>query len=80
MAMAGEGLGFLRYWLWEEEGVCCGEEPIQVRLNSEKVGDGSAVFMFYEEPVAETLRLPWWLQCYSHKLTGLIYGPKARWA
>ena len=21
MVMAGEGLGFLRYWLWEEEGV-----------------------------------------------------------
>ena len=21
MAMAVEGLGFLRYWLWEEEGV-----------------------------------------------------------
>ena len=33
------------------------------RLNSEKVEDGSAVFTFYEEPVAETLRLPWWLQC-----------------
>ena len=62
MAMAVEGLGFLRCWLWEE-GVCCGEEPIRVRLNSEKVEDGSAVFTFYEEPVAETLRLPWWLQC-----------------
>ena len=61
MAMAGGGLGFLRYWLWEE-GVCCGEEPIRVRLNSEKMEDGSAVFTFYEEPVAETLRLPWWLQ------------------
>ena len=43
MAMADEGLGFLRYWLWEEEGVCCGEEPIRVRLNSEKMEDGSAV-------------------------------------
>ena len=63
MAMAGEGLGFLCYWLWEEDGVFCGEEPIQVRLNSEKMEDGSAVFTFYEEPVAETLRLPWWLQC-----------------
>ena len=30
IAIAGaEGLGFLRYWLWEEEGVCCGEEPIR---------------------------------------------------
>ena len=61
MAMAGEGL--VRYWLWEEGGVCCEEEPIRVRLNSEKVEDGSAVFTFYEKPVAETLRLPWWLQC-----------------
>ena len=43
MAMAVEGLGFLCYWLWEEEGVCCGEEPIRVRLNSEKMEDGSAV-------------------------------------
>jgi len=34
-----------------------------VRLNSEKMEDESAVFTFYEEPVAETLRLPWWLQC-----------------
>ena len=34
-----------------------------VRLNSEKMEDGSAVFTFYEEPVAETLCLPWWLQC-----------------
>ena len=33
-----------------------------VRLNSEKMEDESAVFTFYEEPVAETLRLPWWLQ------------------
>jgi hypothetical protein len=31
MAMAVEGLGFLRCWLWEEEGVCCGEELIRVR-------------------------------------------------
>ena len=37
IAIAGAGgLGFLRYWLWEEEGVCCGEEPIRVRLNSER--------------------------------------------
>ena len=43
MAMAGEGLDFLCYWLWEEEGVCCGKEPIRVRLNTEKMEDGSAV-------------------------------------
>ena len=43
MAMAVEGLGFLRCWLWEEEGVCCREEPIRVRVNSEKMEDGSAV-------------------------------------
>ena len=64
MAMAVGGLGwFLCYWLWEEDGVFYGEEPIRVRLNSEKMEDGSAVFTFDEEPVAETLRLPWWLQC-----------------
>ena len=63
MGMAGEGLGFLCYWLWEEDGVCCGEEPIRVRLNSEKMEDELAVFTFYEEPVAEMLHLPWWLQC-----------------
>ena len=33
------------------------------RLNSEKMEDGLAVFTFYEEPVAEMLHLPWWLQC-----------------
>ena len=59
MAMAGAGLDFLCYWLWEEDGVFCGEEPIRVGLNSEKMEDGSAVFTFYEEPVAETLCLPW---------------------
>ena len=64
IAIAAGGLGwFLCYWLWEEDGVFYGEEPIRVRLNSEKMEDRSAVFMFYEEPVAETLRLPWWLQC-----------------
>ena len=59
----GKGLGFLRYWFWKKKEFCCGEEPIRVRLNSEKVEDGSAVFTFYEEPVAETLHFPWWLQC-----------------
>ena len=30
IAIAGAGgLGFLRYWLWEEEGICCGGEPIR---------------------------------------------------
>ena len=44
IAIAGAGgLGFLRYWLCEEEGVCCGEEPIRVRLNSKRLEDGSAV-------------------------------------
>ena len=37
IAIAGAGgLGFLRYLLWEEEGVCYGEESIRVRLNSER--------------------------------------------
>ena len=43
MAMAGGELGFLRYWLWEEEGVCREEEPIWGELNSEKMESGSAV-------------------------------------
>ena len=63
MAMAGEGLGFLRYWLWEEGVFAVKKSRFGVRLNSEKMEDGSAVFTFYEEPVAETLHLPWWLQC-----------------
>ena len=30
IAIAGAGgLGFLRYWLWEEEGVRCEEKPIR---------------------------------------------------
>ena len=41
-----------------------------VRLNSKKMEDGSAVFTFYEEPVAETLRLPWWLQCVLMSING----------
>ena len=45
IAIAGvEGLGFLRYWLWEEEGVLVIKKSrFGVRLNSEKVEDGSAV-------------------------------------
>ena len=45
IAIAGvEGLGFLRYWFWEEEGVLVMKKSrFGVRLNSEKVEDGSAV-------------------------------------
>ena len=32
MDMAVEGLGFLRYWLWEEEGVRCEDEPIRGKI------------------------------------------------
>ena len=32
--------------------------------------DGSAVFTFYEEPVAEMLRLPWWLPCVLMSING----------
>jgi len=32
MAMVVEGLGFLRYWLWEEEGVRYEEEPIRSEI------------------------------------------------
>ena len=64
IAMAVEGLGFLCYWLWEEEGIFAVKKSrFGAWLNSEKMEDGSAVFTFYEEPVAEMLRLPWWLQC-----------------
>ena len=44
MAMAAGGLGFLRYWLWEEEGVLVMKKSrFGVRLNSEKVEDGLTV-------------------------------------
>jgi len=46
IAIAGAGgLGFfLRYWLWEEEGVFAVKKSrFGVRLNSEKMEDGSAV-------------------------------------
>ena len=29
IAIVAGGLGFLRYWLWEEEGVRCEEKPIR---------------------------------------------------
>ena len=29
IAMAGRGVGFCATWFWEEEGVCCEEEPIR---------------------------------------------------
>ena len=33
IAIAGAGgLGFLRYWLWEQEGVRCEEEPIRGKV------------------------------------------------
>ena len=61
----GEGLGWFsallvlgRRWSFVVEKSRC-----RGRLNSEKMEDGSAVFTFYEEPFAETLRLPRWLQC-----------------
>ena len=64
ISMAGGGVGFSALLvLGRRRSSAVEKKPIQVRLNSEKVEDGSAVFTFYEEPVAETLRLPWWLQC-----------------
>ena len=65
MAMAAGGLEwFLCYWLWEEEGVFAVKKSrFGLRLNSEKDGRRIGSFTFYEEPVAETLHLPWWLQC-----------------
>ena len=63
MAMAAEGLGFLCYWLGRKKEFAVKKSRFGVRLNSEKMEDGSVVFMFYEELVAETLHLPWWLRC-----------------
>ena len=65
MAMAAGGLGWFsvllalgRRWSFAVKKSRC-----RGRLNSEKMEDGSAVFTLYEEPVAEMLRLAWWLQC-----------------
>ena len=63
IAMAGRGVGFsalLGFGRKKEFAVK--KSRFGVRLNSKKMEDGSAVFTFYEEPVAETLCLPWWLQ------------------
>ena len=63
MAMAGEGLSFCATGFGRKKEFAVKKSRFGARLNSEKMEDGSAVFTFYEEPVAETLRLPWWLQC-----------------
>ena len=65
IAIAGAGgLGFFCAISFErKKEFAVKKSRFGVRLNSEKMEDGSAVFTFYEEPVAETLRLPWWLQC-----------------
>ena len=64
MAMAGEGLGFSALLaLGGRRSFAMKKSQFGTRLNSKKMEGGSAVFTFYEEPVAETLRLPWWLQC-----------------
>ena len=39
-------------------------------LNSKKNGRWIGSFTFYEEPVAETLRLPWWLLCVLMSING----------
>ena len=62
IAIAG-GLGFSALLALGGRSFAVKKSGCRGRLNSEKVEDGSAVFTFYEEPVAETLRLPWWLQC-----------------
>ena len=41
-----------------------------VRLNSKKDGRRIGSFTFYKKPVAETLRLPWWLQCVLMSING----------
>ena len=41
---AGEGLGFsVLLGFGKKKDFCCGEEPIRVRLNSDKMEDGSVV-------------------------------------
>ena len=62
MAMAGEGLGFCATSFGRKKEFAVKKSRFGVRLNSEKMEDESAVFTSYEEPVAETLRVPWWLQ------------------
>ena len=42
----------------------------EVRLNRKRGGSWIGSFTFYEEPVAETLRLPWWLQCVLMGING----------
>ena len=41
-----------------------------MRLNSKKDGRRIGSFTFYEEPVAETLHLPWWLLCVLMSING----------
>ena len=63
IAMAGRGVGFSVLLALEEDEFAVKKSRSKVRLNSEKDGRRIGSFTFYEEPVAETLRLPWWLQC-----------------
>ena len=54
----------------EEDEFAVKKSRFRVRLNSEKDGRWIGSFTFYEEPVAETLRLPWWLQCVLMSING----------
>ena len=63
MAMAGEGLVFALLAFGRKKEFAVKKSRFGMRINREKMEDGSTVFTFYEEPVAEMLRLPWWLQC-----------------
>ena len=58
-----EDWGFSVLLALEEDEFVVKKSRFRVRLNSEKDGRWIGSFTFYEEPVAETLRLPWWLQC-----------------
>ena len=69
IAMANGGWGFLRYSALEGRRVCDERSRFEMRLNSENwkwIGG----FTFNEEPVAETLRLPWQLQCDLMSING----------
>ena len=63
IAMATGGLGALRYLAEGGRRVCGERSRFRVRLNSKKSGRRIGSFTFYDEPVAETLCLPWRLLC-----------------
>ena len=63
--------GFLHYLALEGRRACGERSRFEMRLNSENwkwIGG----FTFYEEPVAEMLRLSWQLQCGLMSINGKV--------